>query len=462
MTDGPLSESKGRYQQYVQEVTQDIHRIVQAFGCQPILFVGTGLAKRYFGAPSWDELLADLARKCELIDKGLGFYKQSLETPMKVGEEFAKKYQEWAWTSGHNEFPDELFRDNVPALSYIKFKIAEYLSSITPTEIKDLNMKKHKREISTLQQIKPHAIITTNYDTMIELLFPDLEPIIGQQILKGQHFAVGEIFKIHGCVREFDSLVFSQSDYEHFMRKKKFLSAKLLTFFNEHPLVFIGYSATDPNIRGVLADIDEALPEKGGVIPNVYILEWNRSLTKDSNPPKDKVIPTEEGRSIRVKLIEADDFTWVFEAFAANPVLNNINPRVLRALIARSYHLVRHDIPKSKLEADFELLSQSVQDAPAFAKLFGLAEISEYSAASARYKYSLTELGKALGGPSWHLANKLIDKVKAQTGINIKASDNVYHRTEKLNKSRFHKYSDEALLLLKQAKDDTPFQINMN
>lgn len=57
-------------------------------------------------------------------------------------------------------------------------------------------------EISALRQIKPHAIITTNYDQMIEVLFPDLQPIIGQQILKGQQVSIGEIFKIHGCVRE--------------------------------------------------------------------------------------------------------------------------------------------------------------------------------------------------------------------------------------------------------------------
>src|SRR5690606_9804969 len=103
-----------------------------------------------------------------------------------------------------------------------------------------------------------------------------------------------------------------KSDYDAFSKKKKFLSAKLLTFFNEHPLIFVGYSATDPNIRSILSDIDEALPEKGGVIPNVYILEWNPGLGPDSSPPRDKVISTDEDRSIRVKLIESNDFTWVF------------------------------------------------------------------------------------------------------------------------------------------------------
>jgi hypothetical protein len=40
-------------------------------------------------------------------------------------------------------------------------------------------------------------------------------------------------------------------------------------------------------------------------------LEWSPHLNNDSNPPKDKIISTEEGRSVRVKLIEADDFTFL-------------------------------------------------------------------------------------------------------------------------------------------------------
>ncbi len=45
------------------------------------------------------------------------------------------------------------------------------------------------------------------------------------------------------------SLVLTQGDYEAFETDKKYLSAKLLTYFAEHPLLFIGYGANDPNIR---------------------------------------------------------------------------------------------------------------------------------------------------------------------------------------------------------------------
>lgn len=446
-----------RYDRYVEEITEDIAETVQQFGCQPILFIGSGLARRYFGAPSWDELLGMLADKCSLIDKGLGFYKQSLKSPMAIGEEFARKYQEWAWAAGHNEFPETMFGEDVPATSYIKFAIAQHLKEITPDSVEAIKSIGYDEEIAALQEIRPHAIITTNYDQMIEVLFPDLQPVIGQKILRGQQVAIGEIFKIHGCVSEFSDIVFTQSDYEAFAKKKKFLSAKLLTFFNEHPLIFIGYSATDPNIRAILSDIDEALPEKGGVIPNVYILEWNADLDGASNPAREKVIPTEEDRTVRVKLIESNDFRWVFNAFSANPIMDGVNPRVLRALIARSYELVRHDIPKGKVEADFQMLTESVASSTSFAKLFGIATISDYSAASAHYKYSATQLGQALGGQTWHPANKLIERLRDEFGYDMKSTDSVYHRTELVNKTPFHKYSDDALDLLVNVRDGVPF-----
>lgn len=456
------SREQSRYERYVEDISDDITETVQAMGCQPILFVGSGLSRRYMSAPSWDELLGILASGCPGIDKGLGFYKQSLKTPQKIGEEFARLYQEWAWDKGRKDFPEEMFAEDVDAQAYLKFKIASHLEALKPSTLGELGEDEHKAEIEALCRVKPHAIITTNYDNMIEMVFPDHEPIVGQQILRGQQLSVGEIYKIHGSVEDHDSIVFTETDYDVFAKKKKFLSAKLLTFFNEHPLLFIGYSASDPNIRSILSDIDEALPVKGGIIPNVFILEWNPNIGPDSTPAREKVIATDEDRSIRVKLIESSDFGWVFDAFAANPVLNDVNPRVLRALIARSYNLVRHDIPTMTIEADFKMLNQAVEDSDSFAKLFGVANISDYSFASAQHPYSATELTKELGGSGSYLCVHFLRVIKEQTGIDIKASDNRYHRSEKVNTTTFHKYSGEMLTILHKVQAAEPYELNMD
>ncbi|TBG38540.1 SIR2 family protein [Rhizobium leguminosarum] len=455
-----LEPKQTRYERYVEEITEDITNTVQEFGVQPILFVGSGLTKRYMEGPSWEELLGYLADKCSTIDKGLGFYKQSLGHPILIGQEFSKLYQDWAWAAGNNEFPKEMFGDNVNKHSYIKYKIAEFFKGIKPGAITGLQ-DAYQPEIEALAKIKPHAIITTNYDEMLEMIFPDHERIIGQQILRGQQVCIGELYKIHGCVTDHDSLVFTKDDYDEWQKKKKFLSAKLLTFFNEHPLIFIGYNAGDPNIKAILSDIDEALPEKGGVIPNVYILQWDPSLKDDSWPQRDKIIPTEEDRSVRVKMIVASDFGWVFDAFAANPALAHVNIKVLRALMARAYELVRSDIPKMKVEADFKMLNSAVESSESFAKLFGIANINDYSAASAYHPLSLTEVGKALGFKGWHSADALIYAVSQKKGVNIKKSDNRYHRADKVNKTVFHKYSADAIELLRKERDGEEYELDL-
>lgn len=42
----------------------------------------------------------------------------------------------------------------------------------------------HQQEIELLREIQPHSIITTNYDRLLETIFPDYEPIIGEEVLR--------------------------------------------------------------------------------------------------------------------------------------------------------------------------------------------------------------------------------------------------------------------------------------
>jgi hypothetical protein len=111
---------------YRAEITADIESCVSQMGCQPILFVGSGLSRRYFAGPSWGELLTTLARECPLIDKDYAYYKQTLKTQLAVGEEFARLYQQWAWDKGKNQFPANTFSDAVPVQAYIKYIIAAH------------------------------------------------------------------------------------------------------------------------------------------------------------------------------------------------------------------------------------------------------------------------------------------------------------------------------------------------
>src|ERR1700731_1694079 len=99
------AQHEARVTTYRAEITADIESCVSQMGFQPILFVGSGLSKRYFSGPSWDELLAILAKQCPLIDKDYAYYKQTLKHPLAIGQEFARLYQQWAWDKDKNRFP---------------------------------------------------------------------------------------------------------------------------------------------------------------------------------------------------------------------------------------------------------------------------------------------------------------------------------------------------------------------
>jgi hypothetical protein len=176
------------YEQYQQEVTADISAVLAAASCQPILFVGSGFTKRYGGGPSWEELLRKLADGCPLINKDFAYYKQAYGGDLKkIGSLFSDTYREWAWNEGKGKFPAEYFSENYRSDIFLKHSIAELLKGLGPTSNNgSYGSPELDAEINALREISAHAVITTNYDEVIEPLFPEYERIIGQQILQNR------------------------------------------------------------------------------------------------------------------------------------------------------------------------------------------------------------------------------------------------------------------------------------
>lgn len=435
-----------KYENYKEICTNNINECITDMECQPILFLGSGISKRYFGAPNWDELLKILTESC-LSAKKYGYYKQTFGSCIEISTKLADVYKEWAWAEGEKEFSKEFFSEVYKSDIFIKSKIVDFFESITPNDIDEIPF--HRDEIKALQEIRPYAIITTNYDRFIELIFPEYTPIIGQKILKSQYTSIGEIFKIHGCISEPESLVFTKDDYDVFRAKKKYLSAKLLTFFLEHPLIFIGYNAGDPNIQAILSDIDEILATNNQLVPNIYIVDWRENIDKDQQYPVEKIINLENDKSIRINAVEANDYEWIYKAFTNDEAIERVNPKLLRALLSRTYNMVRTDIPKRRVEIDYETLEQALEDDNEIGKIFGITNVSNPAAFNIAYPHTLSQVAVKLGYTNWFHANKLINDVETHKGFNIKASDNKYHisvKTGMISCSR--KYSNECIELL--------------
>ncbi len=451
------------YDKYIKEMSDDISTCLDSMGVQPILFIGSGLSQRYCGGPSWDDLLKILSEKCPVLDKEYAYYKQKYESLIEVGTEFSEAYREWAWGEGKDQFPQDLFSESQPPEIYIKQKVSEYFEALIDSESPDKAKKLYPNELPALINTRPHAIITTNYDGFLEEIFPDYTRIIGQSILKANYANVGEILKIHGCSTEPSSLVLTKSDYSNFQVKKKYLSAKLLAFFAEHPLVFLGYSAEDPNIRSILSDIDEILSPNNELIPNIYLVERDINVLNKSSYPREKLITIDHERSVRVKSLIADDFSWIYKAFGSSDEIQAVSPKILRALLARTYDLVRHDIPKRTIEVNYQTLEHAVSENGGLAKLYGITTLDNPSSVNAMYPFSLTLVGKELGFNSWHQANQLIAQVEKDKGINIKESDNTYHIAIKAGQVlQTHKYSQAAIDLLLLVLNGNDYQVQIN
>lgn len=448
------------YSRYQEKVINDVQTNLEEMGTQPILFIGSGLSKRYFGAPNWKELLNLLKERCPIIPHGPAYYLQDGKSLSEIGSIYTEQYREWAWSNQHL-YPTEFFQTDAPKDIYIKYEIKRLLEEITPKnfdEIKDDNLKE---EIKILQDIQPHALITTNYDNFLENFFGEYQSIVGQKVLRPDTMCIGEIFKIHGCVSDISEIILNEEDYEVFIHKKKYLSAKLLTFFAEHPLLFIGYSANDKNIQSILSDIDELISINGEIIPNIYFLEFDESITEKSNPKTEKIILVNK-KEIRVKSISAKDYKWVLSAFASRKAVENVHPKLLRALMARTYKLVRSDIPSKSVEVNFEMLAEILDDDKALPNLYGITMVSESSDININFPYTLTELGKQLGFKGWHGADDLICEIRRRKGIDIKATDNKYHVYIKVGKSYGNrKYSHAALKLLADVRDNKEYKVEL-
>ena len=365
-----------------------IRDLILKFECQPILFIGSGISKRYFGAPNWHELLKTIF---ELMPNGAASYdyhRQKFDNDaIEIGAALSNLIFEWAWKDGRANFPDELFSDRGAKDSFLKYLVCEYLTGITPA-VGAIANPDLRKELEAFAEIKPHAIITTNYDLFLENVFDGYEPITGQQILRYNTNSFGEIFHIHGDVSDCSSIVLTRSDYDDWSCKKKCVSAKLLTYFAEHPIFIFGYGLGDPNVKSLLRDIGEIVASEDGLIDNVCQIVW-RNGELERRPP-DQAAFVVDGREYRVRAVHTNDMKWVFQALKSQSALTSINPKLVRALAARTLKLIRHDIPSGSVSVDYDLLERVAADSDVLPKLLGITIVDNPNQS---HPFTLTQLG---------------------------------------------------------------------
>lgn len=447
--------AKSAYELYRERTEAVIRDTLDEFVCQPIFFVGTGFSKRYFQGPTWNKLLHAVARHIGLSDADFDYIRQkSNQNPIQIGDSLSERAFEWAWGPGKEAFPKEYFKGDVDKSIFLKHIACMMISKETPSPI-DISKSKFTSEIEKLLTTKPHAIITTNYDNILADLFQDYEQVIGESVIKRDMNLVGEIFQIHGSIQDPSSIVLTGRDYEEYREKKKYISAKLLTYLAEHPVFIFGYGLGDPNVTGIIQDVGYILAADN-LIRNIFYVEWRPDAESLADLRQEYVLGSGD-MQYRVRSIVTNDFSWIYKIIAQQKPLQWVNPKLIRALSARFYKLIRSDIPKNGVEIDFDHLTSVAESEDVLPKLLG---ISHSESPNVSYPLSLTQVAEHFGYKSWNEIDKLLKKIKSEKGGDIKASDNRYHYAM-AGKSINRRYSKELLPILSKIIGGEEYELNL-
>lgn len=308
----------------------------------PYLFVGAGFSIRYCGAESWQALLELFA---EPLDKPYGYYASSAngDNPA-IASLIAEDFHELWWSDPAYEPSRSLHSELVEQRdSALKIEISQHLAALHGRLPKDA---RRVHELDLFRRAQIDGIITTNFDGVIEELRPDLVPYVGQdELFFAGPLGVGEIYKIHGSWTRPNSLVLTAEDYADFHSRNAYLAAKLMTVFVERPVVFLGYSFSDKNVRSILHAIAECM--RGDRVETLrdrlIFVEW----VPHSKPTMAKTEITVEGHSIPIHRVEVPDFVDVFTALA--DIKRTIPARLLRHLREEVQELVATSEPTSRV-----------------------------------------------------------------------------------------------------------------
>lgn len=350
-------------------IEHQLAEILALSSSAPFLFIGSGFSRRYIGLPDWIGLLRNFSTKP--FESYLG--KTNGNTP-RAALELAKDFHaDWWEKNEHNidvySSKGWVYKEESP----LKYEISEYLKNYS---INDDVL--NNPELIELQSDKVviDGIITTNWDLLLENLFPTLKSYIGQSdILFNYPTSVGGIFKIHGCCSRFDSLILSSNDYEDFNEKNPYLASKLLAIFLEKPVIFLGYSMSDENIIDILEKIVRVLDTQD----KVDKLSKNMIFVSRAHGKEDKISPVImniKEKSLTVTRIQTDDFGQVYKALQYSK--RKIPVEILRIFEEQIYEIVNSiDMPDSRLKIlDFKDLIKG--DDIEFVAGIGVASNSEY------------------------------------------------------------------------------------
>jgi hypothetical protein len=294
----------------------------------PVLFIGSGISKRYLkDFPSWDQLLDRIREEIGITKTAFEAKRQEIKNSDyslsngKINQMLATYLQSRLLEKIENDEIDlhrifteeELKRCTDEGVDYFKMLVAKHVSAY---EVKD----ECREELNKFKKIseKISMIFTTNYDEFLrQEVFCDFKEYESQNkyYFRTQN-GYGEIYKIHGSVTDPNGIIICERDYERFDNTLKLVSSKLINALLDFPVIFIGYSLEDENIKKILTDFvnsfdDEILKEIKKYMVMVVHEHGQNGLVEGEKQFSDQ----SSGKSITLTTIKTDNFALLYDYF---------------------------------------------------------------------------------------------------------------------------------------------------
>lgn len=339
----------------------------------PVLFVGSGISKRYlYRYPDWNELLLLSFQKFnddpfqfqkykdQFSRQGLTDFEVNTKLASIIEDQFNSAFYDRKIKLDRVKNPNWVQRGISPYKMFLaKFfkKMTLYHSAKTDDEI--VKFKALKNKIS--------AVITTNYDLFLEkyIFSTDFKVFVHQnELFSSDSYNIAEIYKIHGSVTDANSIVITDSDYTHFSESRKLIIAKMLTLFAESPIIFLGYSFTDENVQLIISEFLGCLTSNELEHIDEHFVFISYKKNEDTLREIKRTITTKNGVEIPITEIQTDNYSLVYD------ILNRITPGISPVRIRETRKIVK------------TIVDQSVSSKDASSVIVGLDDLSNLDLAN--------------------------------------------------------------------------------
>lgn len=333
----------------------------------PIIFIGAGISKRYLkDYPSWIELLErlwnDTGNEEDFYAHLLKVQKEIKDIKSKV--ELEHMVNTIVATDIETNVYD-LFTNSKLTIDGLSFKDV-YNNNISPfkkllsNKFSSYELKDNiEDEYSKFKEMlhKAQIIITTNYDCFIENSYGNdnnkLVKYIGENGMFNQSTGYAELYKIHGCCEIADSIIITKKDYEKFDKKSILISSKIISLLLNSPIIFLGYSLTDINVRKIIRDFSTSLSNEELELleNNLIFIDWEKG--------QPEIIETTEYDAelgCRYKIIKTDNYSKIYDSICS--IEQGVTPLEVRKYL----HVIKKIIVEKGVQGKLDNILVSNDD----------------------------------------------------------------------------------------------------